>query len=157
MKQMLKNVHIWKINPIAWRNQSAPDGVEYTTDYILFLGSHTMHPAFEVKPGFDRLQGSLLQLLRTQAILLQRYLVKILSSRQRFRVWFMASVSLKPVKNFFIASQNKQLSDLNLLSNTRKFARIEHVLFERDSKNEWIQWSRFFTHNRQIRDVCDNR
>ena len=57
---MLKNVHILKINPIASRNQSAPDGVEYTTDYILFLGSHTMHLAFKIYPGFDRLYGSFL-------------------------------------------------------------------------------------------------
>jgi hypothetical protein len=59
---MLKNVHILKINPIASRNQSAPDGVEYTTDYILFLGSHTMHLAFKINPNLDRLQGcSLIQ------------------------------------------------------------------------------------------------
>lgn len=50
-------IYGWKINPNARHNQSDPDGVEYTTDYFLFPSSHTMHPAFEINPGFDGLQS----------------------------------------------------------------------------------------------------
>jgi hypothetical protein len=124
---MLKNVHIWKINPIASRNQSAPDGVEYTTDYILFLGSHTMQVAIQCTLP-----------LRSIPILIACRVA--LSSNP---------ISLMPRS---IVCWN---TDHNLLSNAHKLARIKHVLFERDSKNGRIRWSRFFTHNRQIRDVCD--